>query len=221
MMKKPEGVILDLDATLIDSLDGRVQSWAEALKQHGYPVGVDELRPLFGLVPGELLLRTTGLGEDTELGRKIRDRARQIFLKRYVARLYPTYRALELLARLEAEGFRLGVVTTDGVDVLIPMLKLVGLETLATRAATAPAEGSPSQRELVKLAVERVGLAPGKAAILTASPHFADAAEKLGVGVLALRSAGFTRFPASAAVFGDARELWTEFARSPLGASAA
>ena len=221
MMKKPDGVILDLDATLIDSLDGRVQSWAEALKQHGYPISVDELRPLFGLVAGELLLRTTGLGEETELGRKIRDRARQIFLKRYIARLYPTYRALELLARLEAEGLRLGAICADGPDVLVPMLKLVRIESLATRAATAPAEGSLSQRELVKLAVERLGLAPNKAAILTASPHVAEAADKLGVGVLALRSAGFTRFPASAATFADARELWTEFARSPLGASAA
>lgn len=45
------GIIFDLDGTLLDSREQRVNAWREALRLHGVMVTPDELRPLIGL-PG-------------------------------------------------------------------------------------------------------------------------------------------------------------------------
>ena len=170
-----------------------------------------------------MLTRTVGFGEDTELGRGIRDRSRAIFVRRYVPRLAAHYRAHDLLARFEREGAKLGVVSVDPPDVLGPMLKLIGLESLVHRAAFPPPEGLATQRDLVRASIDKLGVPAARTALLCDAPHDVDAGAKAGLTTVAVLTGGF---PASSlrgatAVFKDLATLLQDFDESPFGVSAA
>ncbi len=222
-MRRIQGVILDLDGTLVDSNEGRAQAWVEALSESGYPIPFAEVRALVGLVPHELLTRTVGFGEDTDIGRKIRDRSRQIFVRRYIPRLAPTYRAAELIARLERDGTKLGVVSVDPPEVLLPLLKVVGLEPLVHRAALPPAEGLYTQRDLLKSALDKLGLPAGRAALLADAPHDVEAAHKHGLTSIALMTGGFpaSTLKGAAAIYPDIPTLLASYETSPFAVAAA
>jgi len=222
-MKRIQGIILDLDGTLIDSNEGRAQAWAEALGEAGYPVPFADVRLLVGCVAHEVLTRTVGFGEDTEIGRKIRDRARQIFVKRYVPRIAPHYRAIDLLARFEREGAKLGVVSVDPPEVLSPLLRLVGLDALVHRASFPPAEGLATQRDLLKTAIDKLGVPAARTAILCDGPHDIEAANKLGLTTVAVLLGGFpaASLRGASALYKDLATLLQDFDDSVFGAPVA
>lgn len=218
-MKKVQGVILDLDGTLVDSNQGRTAAWVEAFSESGYSVTHDQVRAMIGLVPHEILTRAVGFGEDAETGRKIRDRFRRIFLRRYLPRITPTYRARELLVRLETEGFRLAVASVDPPEVLLPILRLLGAEPLLHRAAYPAADGPLlTNRDILKGALDKLGLPPGRTLLIADAPHDVEAANKLGVSAIALTSGGFSpeSLKSSVAIYADAYTLLAEIDRSPL-----
>lgn len=220
-MKRIQGVILDLDGTFLDSNDSRAEAWAEALSEAGHPVGVKQTRPLVGMVPHDILTRLVGFGEDTEEGRRIRDRARSIFVRRYTSRLVPTYRAQELLRRIEDNGTKIGVVSVDPAEVLLPLLKLLGAEGLVHRASFPPAEGIATSRDLLKAAADRIGTPLNRTALIADAPHDVDVANKLGLTVVALASGGFSQasLKGAAEIHPDARTLLANFDGSVLNAA--
>src|SRR5258708_33788502 len=65
-----QAVLLDIDGTLIDSNDAHARAWVGALREHGYVVAFDEVRPLIGVGGDKLLPALTGLDPDSgEAGR--------------------------------------------------------------------------------------------------------------------------------------------------------
>lgn len=222
-MRRIQGLILDLDGTLVDSNPARTQAWVEALGDSGYTIPFENVRALVGVVPHEMLSRLVGFGEDTELGRQIRDRARQIFTRRYISRLAPTYRAAELVARLERDGTKLGVISVDPPELLLPLLKVVGLESLVHRAAVPPAEGLYTQRDLLKSALDKLGVPANRAALLADGPHDIDAAIKHGLTAIGLLTGGFPAqsLKGAAAIYPDIATLLASFETSPFAAAAA
>ena len=48
-MKRPRGVLLDVDGTLVDSNDAHAHAWVEALAEHGIVVPFEKVRPLIGM----------------------------------------------------------------------------------------------------------------------------------------------------------------------------
>lgn len=219
-MRKIQGVVLDLDGTFIDSNDARAQAWAEALKESGYPIAFSEVRALVGLVPHEVLTRTVGFGEDTDGGRKIRDRYRHIFLRRYVSRLVPTFRAVDLLAQLERDGVKLGVASIDPPEVLVPLLRILGAEALVHRSAYAPEGAILTNRDLLKQALDKIGVQPARGALIADAPHDIEAASKLGLVTVAVASGGFSQasLRGALAVYPDVRTLLSSYDASPFAA---
>jgi hypothetical protein len=99
--KKLDGVLLDVDGTLIDSNEAHARSWSDALKDFGRVVPPEEVRPLIGMGG-----------------------------KQYVPKLRPTRGAKELVRRLKREGLRLIIATSANESELDAMLRQVGLDDL-------------------------------------------------------------------------------------------
>jgi phosphoglycolate phosphatase-like HAD superfamily hydrolase len=219
-MRKIQGVILDIDGTLVESNEARAQSWVEAFREAGYSMTFPEVRGLVGLVAHDVLTRCVGFGEDTEAGRRIRDRARQIFVRRYAPRISPAFRSLELLARLERDGFRLAIASVDPPDVLLPLLRILGAEALVHRAACPPEGAIITNRDLIKGAMDRIGVPAPRAALLADSPHDIEAASKIGVVTIAIASSIFPigGLRGALAAYPDIRTLHQDYDRSPFAA---
>ncbi len=57
----PEGVISDVDGTLVNGNDAGAQSWVDMFAEAGYGVPFDAVRQLIGIGADRLLPKTTGI----------------------------------------------------------------------------------------------------------------------------------------------------------------
>lgn len=48
-LPSPSGVIFDLDGTLVDTVEARIEGWLEALAEAGYPTSRREVAPMIGM----------------------------------------------------------------------------------------------------------------------------------------------------------------------------
>jgi phosphoglycolate phosphatase-like HAD superfamily hydrolase len=219
MRQETLGAVVQIDGTLLDTRDARCQAWVEAFTEYGHPLHFAELRPLIGLVPHELTSRQIGMGEDTPTGQAIRDRATQIFRRRYLGRVTPFLRGRELIARMRDAGLRLALATSDPPDVLLPLLRILGAEALLHRAGP-PQKGpaATSNRDLIKSAVDRLGIPPERAVMLSDAPFDLDAAARLRLTTVAIRSAPFRdeALASATAIYTTTTDLYHDFEVSPL-----
>ncbi|MBI4817508.1 MAG: HAD family hydrolase [Deltaproteobacteria bacterium] len=217
-MRHRLGLLLSVDALLLDVHDARAQAWVEALAERGVRVRFPEVRQSVTLAPHELLNLTLGAGLDTPLGNETCERARTIFGMRYLSRIPPRYRARELLQAAIRSGMRVIVVSADSAETLLPILKKLEAESLIHRAIY-PSKNDRvgSRRDLLRVALERAALTNKAAIQLTDSPDDVDGAAKLGVQSVALLSGGWTRNQLrGATIYDSPKALLESFETSPF-----
>ena len=52
-----QGVLLDIDGTLVLSNDAHAQAWVEAFAKYGYEIKFEDVRPLIGMGGDQLIPR--------------------------------------------------------------------------------------------------------------------------------------------------------------------
>lgn len=214
-----EGVLLDVDGTLIDSNDAHARSWSEALKEFGREVLVESVRPLIGMGGDKLLPELLGVDAESDLGRRFSERRARIFLDRYVPHLRRTPGAKELVERLRKEQLRLIVATSARSKELLAMLERVGLDDLIERKTSASdAEASKPDPDIVHAALEKANLSPDTAIMLGDTPYDVEAAKRAGVATVALRCGGWDAeaLRGAIAVYEDPADLLAHFTSSPF-----
>src|SRR5262249_10448711 len=106
-----EGVLFDVDGTVVDSNDAHARAWRSALAAAGFAVPYDEVRRM-GLGGDKLLPELTGRDEDHPRAKDIKEYRRRIFREREL----PTVRAFpgtrDLLERLRQDGLRRAVASS-------------------------------------------------------------------------------------------------------------
>lgn len=218
MRRKLDGVLLDVDGTLIDSNDAHAQAWAEALAEIGRKTPASEIRPLIGM-GGDKLLPKLGLDPESKEGKAVADRRGEIFLARYVPHLRPTPGAKDLVARLNEEGLRLVIATSAREEELDAMLSQVGLADLLKRKTSADdAENSKPDPDIIQAALEKAKLAPNATLLLGDTPYDIEAAARARVDTVALLSGGWDADALSdaIAIYEHPADLLRHFTASPF-----
>ncbi|MBB4266377.1 phosphoglycolate phosphatase [Roseospira visakhapatnamensis] len=189
-----DGVVFDLDGTLIDS----VPDLALALNALMDEEGLAHLRP--DQVPamvgqGARILvskamaatgRPIGAGADeTARLERLHDRFVALYEAKPLVGTRPYDGAEDLLRALRDAGIRLGICTNKPQGPTEGVVKALGLDGLfdAVIGAGLIPERKPHPRPLL-LALERMGVAPGRAAMVGDTPYDVDAAHAAGVAVV-------------------------------------
>jgi HAD superfamily hydrolase (TIGR01509 family) len=217
--RKLDGVLLDVDGTLIDSNDAHARSWSETLKEFGRDVPPEQIRPLIGMGGDKLLPELLGVDSESETGRAFSERRAKIFLERYVPHLRRTAGAKELVQRLKEEELRLIIATSANKKELNAMLKQVGLDDLIEESTSASdAESSKPDPDIVVAALEKADLGPNAALMLGDTPYDVEAAARAGVGTVALLCGGWDAraLHDAIAIYRDPADLVAHFTSSPF-----
>jgi HAD superfamily hydrolase (TIGR01509 family) len=221
-MQRVQGVILDVDGTLVNSNDAHAHAWVEALAENGISVPFATIRGLIGMGGDKLLPRVAGLEESSEKGTQISDRRGQIFKDKYLRRLRPFPGAKELLERMRAEGLRLVVASSAKEDELKSLLKLCGADSLVeSKTSSDDAANSKPDPDIVRAALHRLHLGPSNVLMLGDTPYDIEAAVRSGVATVALRSGGWTdaELVGAVAVYEGAADLLIRYDSSPFARS--
>lgn len=213
------GVILDLDGTLIDSNEAHARAWVEAMAEFGFRPGVEMVRRLIGMGGKFLLPQATGVSAESEIGKEISALRRNIFLERYLPELRPFPKARELLLRMQAGGLKRVVASASKRDEVEAMLKQAGIDDLADGTTSASDVDDPKpESDVIEAALKKLALPPQEVLLLGDTPYDIEAAGKVGVGAVILRTGGWEdqALTGARAIYRDPAELLVRYEESPF-----
>ncbi len=213
------GVILDVDGTLIDTNDKQAQSWVEAMAEHGYSVPYEKIRPLIGKGGDKVLPETIGISSESDEGKQISNRRGEIFKQRYLPTLKPTPGAKELLEEMHHRGLKLAVASSAPPDELKASLQIVGASDLVEETSSSKdAKETKPDPNIVEATLKKMGDSADEVVMLGDTPYDIEAAEKIGIGTIAVRCGGWDSagLAGAIAIYNDPADLLAHYDSSPL-----
>ena len=215
-----QGVIFDVDGTLVDSNDAHAQSWVDTFAEAGYEVPFEVVRPLIGMGADKLLPKTIGIRHDSEQGKKLIKRRSEIFRERYLPNLRPLPGARGLVLRVRDDGLKAIVATSAKDEELKGLLKAADVDDLMEEKATASdAKRSKPDPDIVEAAIEESGLPSSNAVMIGDTPYDVEAATRAGVRIIAFRSGGWddASLKGAAQIYDGPADLLAHYDASLLG----
>ncbi|MDP9022680.1 MAG: HAD family hydrolase [Actinomycetota bacterium] len=180
-------VLLDLDGTLIDSVYQHVVTWDAAFREHGHRVPLWQLHAGIGM--GSLRLVTWVLGGHVDEAEAISEGHRSRFLD-LADDLRPTRGARELLEDLQVRDVPFLIATSAGEAVRTALMEVLGRPDLPTTDADDVHASKPAPDMLVT-SLEELDAVADRATLVGDSPWDAEAAYRVGVRTIAVRTGGF------------------------------
>ena len=214
-----QGVIFDIDGTLIDSNDAHAHAWVQALAENGFQVEFARVRRMIGMGGDKLLPQVTGLQKDKPKGKQITERRAQIFKQYYLPMVQPFLHTKELLSRMLDDGLKLIIATSAQPEELNGMLKVAHIEEFFQEAANA--EDAPKSKpdpDVVQAALQKSGLQADQAVMLGDTPYDVEGATRAGVKIIAVRSGGWqdADLKNAIAIYNDPADLLNNYDTSPI-----
>jgi HAD superfamily hydrolase (TIGR01509 family) len=216
------GVIFDIDGTLVDSNDAHAESWVDTFAEAGYDVPFGVVRPLIGMGADKLLPKTLGISNESDLGKKLTKRRSEIFQKDYLPQLRPLAGSRELVLRVRFEGLKPVVATSAKDQELKGLLKAAQIDDLMEEKATASdAERSKPDPDIVRAAIGESDIPADRLVMIGDTPYDVEAAGRANVRTIAFRSGGWTDADLKGAVeiYDGPADLVAHYDSSLLGRS--
>jgi HAD superfamily hydrolase (TIGR01509 family) len=203
-LARPDGLIFDLDGTLVDTVRARIDGWVEALSAEGLSVSPDQVGPMIGM-DGKRLAREVAAGagrslSDPDLERI--DKAAGAAFDRRSQAPRPLPGVAEVLGTIEELGLRWLIATSsrrEQVTGSVASLRLRAEPEIVDGSHVEHAKPAP---DLLLLAAERLGLPPSACWAVgdsTWDVRAATAAGMVAVGVKAGSAVSATELEAAGA----------------------
>jgi HAD superfamily hydrolase (TIGR01509 family) len=184
-------LLFDVDGTLIDSNGAHAESWTQALREGGIEVDVNAIRRMIGMGGDKILPAIAHVSEDSDAGRQISDRKRQIF-SALLPDLRATPGARPLLEYLRDRHVELIIATSADDREMTSILKQAGVDDLIpSRTTKDDAPASKPDPDIVHAALARSWARPEQTLLVGDTPYDIEAADRAGIGAIALRCGGY------------------------------
>jgi HAD superfamily hydrolase (TIGR01509 family) len=191
-----EGIIFDLDGTLLDTNEAHVEAWVTGFREHGFDVPAERIRPEVGKGGDKLLPAVLGEQVDGERGDEIRQSVSNAFHAIATSRAFAVFDGAEqLLQLLRARAVRLALATSSRKEDLDLMMQSAGVDLRVHFDAVvtkSDVDASKPDPDVVECALEKLGLPPDRCLMIGDTRYDVLSAKRAGVkavGVLTARMA--------------------------------
>ena len=183
-------LLMDVDGTLLDSVDAQAHCWVRALQSFDYPVDYSQVRPRIGMGHDRILHELCGVSAASPRARRLLEVRDQLLRTHYLPWIRARHGAHQFLASMRQSGVRLGAVTSSGRP---EALGLLGAGQLLTEfdhvVCRDDASGGKPAPDTLLVALERLRVRPEQALMVASSPHDVTAARAAGVACVGLQNA--------------------------------
>jgi HAD superfamily hydrolase (TIGR01509 family) len=212
--------ILDIDGTLVDTNYQHALGWYRAFRQHGIVLPVWRIHRHLGMGGDQVVEALTDEGTENEVGDQIREAEKELYME-LIDEVEPMEGSRELIAELGRRGHVVVLASSAKEDEVEHYLDLLDARDLADAWTTsADVEATKPAPDLVNSALAKVGGSPDDAVMIGDTPWDVKAAERAGVGTLAVLTGGFAIEELSESgareVFESVDDLRTSLDRTPL-----
>jgi HAD superfamily hydrolase (TIGR01509 family) len=160
----PAAVIFDLDGTLVDTVQTRIDAWSETFEEAGIPTTREELAPLIG-VDGKRLAREVaalaGHPIDDDRAEEIDKRSGQIY-ERLNSNPKPLPGVRELVDALAERGLPWSIATSSRKDQVQTSVYALDLADEPSIVDASHVEHAKPEPDLLLRAAEELDVAPGR-----------------------------------------------------------
>lgn len=215
-----QGVILDVDGTLVLSNDAHAEAWVEAFKDFGYEIKFEQVRPLIGMGGDQVVPKLVAeLSAEEGKGKEISDHRKKLIVNKYAPNVTPANGTRQLVERMRDDGLRLMIATSAKSEELSVLLKSAMVDDLLDEATTSnDAESSKPAPDIVEAALSKLNMPPDSVVMIGDTPYDIQSANAAGVDVIAFRCGGFddTQLSEAIAIYNDPADLLAQYDHSPL-----
>ena len=160
----PLAVLFDLDGTLVDTVETRIEAWLEVLAEADLATTHDRLGPLIGL-DGKRLAREiaalAGTPIDDDRAEAIDRRSGEIYERmNHAPRALPGVRGL--VDAIEDRGLPWSIATSSRKDQVATSVAALGLDAEPTIVDASHVEHAKPEPDLLLLAAEQIGIEPAR-----------------------------------------------------------
>jgi HAD superfamily hydrolase (TIGR01509 family) len=160
----PDAVIFDLDGTLVDTVQTRIDAWSETFEEVGIPTTRLQLAPLIG-VDGKRLAREVaalaGRPIDDDRAEDVDKRSGEIYERRNTDPK-PLAGVREVVDAIEARGLKVSIATSSRKDQVKTSVRALGLEYEPAIVDASHVEHAKPEPDLLLRAAEELGVEPGR-----------------------------------------------------------
>jgi HAD superfamily hydrolase (TIGR01509 family) len=188
MPDSPFAVLLDLDGTLVDSVYQHVLAWQDALRAHGHELPGWRIHAGIGM--GSAKIVPWLLGRHVDESEELADEHERRFLA-LGDHLRPTEGAPALVDDLERRRVPFRVATSATGPIAKALLGALGRDDLPGVDAESVESPKPAP-DLLLAACAQLGTDPARVTLVGDSPWDAEAAERVGLRTIAVRTGGFS-----------------------------
>ena len=187
-LARPKALIFDLDGTLVDTVQARIDGWVEVLTAEGFDVSTDEVAPMIGM-DGKRLVRKVAEARDREVseseGERIDKLAGAAFDRRNSAP-QPLPGLRDVLAAIEETGARWLIATSSRKEQVTTSVAALGQEDEPEIVDGSHVEHAKPAPDLLLLAAERIDLSPEACWYVGDSTWDVRAARAAGMAAIAV-----------------------------------
>jgi len=195
------GVIFDMDGVLVDTYGPHFESWRAVGLEEGLSVSEAEFAPTFGRTSREIIAALWPQRDYSDDQIAALDDRKEAAFRRIVRARFPAMPgAIDLLHALADSGFALAVGSSGPPENIDLVLQRLGARRLFQAIVTGRdvTRGKPDPQVFL-IASERLGIVPGRLAVVEDAPAGVAAANAAGMTSVGLASTGRTRESLSAA----------------------
>lgn len=187
-----KALLLDIDGTLLDSNDLHARAWVEALKDAGFDIPLEHVRPLIGMGSDNLLPALLGTEAGDPLADELAKYRGELFRDKYLHRVRPFQGTRQLLKRLKSKGYQLVAATSASkkdLDQLLRQGKIASL--LPLRVNGDDVTNSKPDPDIVLAALKKAKVRKDQALMVGDTPYDITAATRAGVDAIAFTCGGW------------------------------
>lgn len=185
-------VLFDVDGTLIDSNDLHATAWREAFLHFGIDIPADAIRQQIGK-GGDNLIPTLLPDISDQRQEEIDSFRSELFKTDYLPRVVPFGGVRALFERIVSDGKKIVLASSAKGEEVDYHKSVIGAADLITATTSADdVEHSKPYPDIFAAAMKKVQpLGADQLVVIGDSPFDVEAAKKLGIRVIAVRSGGF------------------------------
>jgi HAD superfamily hydrolase (TIGR01509 family) len=216
-----KAILFDVDGTLVDSNDLHAAAWVEAFAEFDIVIRHADVHDQIGKGGDNLMPALLDQAVVDQHGEAISDARSRIYKEHHAIKVKPFPDVAALFQRAREDGWKIVLATSGEPEEVEPHIDKLGVRDLVDVVTTATdAEHSKPDPDIFAAALTKVGAEAADAIVVGDSPYDIQAAAKLGLRTIAVRSGGFDdrvlMEAGAVAIYDNPADLFARYADSLL-----
>lgn len=191
---KLQGLLLDIDGTLVDSNEQHTRCWLEAFAHFGKQFDYDVIRRQIGKGGDLLVPDVLNAKEMREFGDAVKKYRSKLYKEKYLPEVKPFPFVERLFEELRAKKVRMALASSSTEEEVEYYTRLLNAEEFIEGSTSkSDAKFSKPSPEIFEAALDRAGSDPKYTFAVGDSPYDVLAAHRMAMPIVAVLSGGFER----------------------------